>query len=260
MQLPLPETHLLIRGHWASLVSLRVVLPSRWCRTAGSLLRLRFVHQHAGASPWRASPVLRRLQMTVREAIKLGIEEEMRRDDTVCMIGEEVARYQGAYKVSKDLSDLFGEDRVTDTPITEMGFTGIGVGAAMAGLRPIVEYMTFNFSMQAIDQIVNSAAKQMYMSGGMGPVPIVFRGPNGASAGVAAQHSQCFGAWYSSVPGLKVVAPYSCEDAKGLIKVRWVTCAEVSGPPVPACAVTPLTLRAVCLHHAPLPSAGRHPR
>lgn len=157
-------------------------------------------------------------EMTVREAIKLGIEEEMRRDDTVCMIGEEVARYQGAYKVSKDLSDLFGEDRVTDTPITEMGFTGIGVGAAMAGLRPIVEYMTFNFSMQAIDQIVNSAAKQMYMSGGMGPVPIVFRGPNGASAGVAAQHSQCFGAWYSSVPGLKVVAPYSCEDAKGLIK------------------------------------------
>lgn len=158
-------------------------------------------------------------EMTVREAIKLGIEEEMRRDDTVVMIGEEVARYHGAYKVSKDLSELFGEQRVTDTPITEMGFTGIGVGAAMAGLRPIVEFMTFNFSMQAIDQIVNSAAKQLYMSGGDVPqVPIVFRGPNGASAGVGAQHSQCFGAWYSSVPGLKVVAPYSCEDAKGLIK------------------------------------------
>ena len=132
--------------------------------------------------------------------------------------GEEVAQYQGAYKITKGLYQKYGDKRVVDTPITEMGFTGIATGAAYQGLRPIVEFMTFNFSMQAIDQIVNSAAKQYYMSGGNITVPIVFRGPNGAAAGTAAQHSQCFAAWYSSVPGLKVVAPWSAEDAKGLMK------------------------------------------
>lgn len=132
--------------------------------------------------------------------------------------GEEVAQYEGAYKITKGLYQKYGDKRVIDTPITEMGFTGIATGAAYQGLRPIVEFMTFNFSMQAIDQIVNSAAKQYYMSGGNITVPIVFRGPNGAAAGTAAQHSQCFAAWYSSVPGLKVVAPWSAEDAKGLMK------------------------------------------
>lgn len=132
--------------------------------------------------------------------------------------GEEVAQYEGAYKITKGLYQKYGDKRVVDTPITEMGFTGIATGAAYQGLRPIVEFMTFNFSMQAIDQIVNSAAKQYYMSGGNITVPIVFRGPNGAAAGTAAQHSQCFAAWYSSVPGLKVVAPWSSEDAKGLMK------------------------------------------
>lgn len=134
------------------------------------------------------------------------------------LLGEEVAQYQGAYKITKGLYQKYGDKRVVDTPITEMGFTGIATGAAYQGLRPIVEFMTFNFSMQAIDQIVNSAAKQYYMSGGNITVPIVFRGPNGAAAGTAAQHSQCFAAWYSSVPGLKVVAPWSAEDAKGLMK------------------------------------------
>jgi pyruvate dehydrogenase E1 component beta subunit len=133
-------------------------------------------------------------------------------------VGEEVAQYEGAYKITKGLYQKYGDKRVVDTPITEMGFTGIATGAAYQGLRPIVEFMTFNFSMQAIDQIVNSAAKQYYMSGGNITVPIVFRGPNGAAAGTAAQHSQCFAAWYSSVPGLKVVAPWSSEDAKGLMK------------------------------------------
>lgn len=134
------------------------------------------------------------------------------------IVGEEVAQYQGAYKVSKGLFQKYGAKRVVDTPITEMGFAGLACGAAYQGLRPIVEFMTFNFSMQAIDHVVNSAAKQFYMTGGDISVPIVFRGPNGAAAGVAAQHSQCFAAWYSSVPGLKVVAPWSSEDAKGLIK------------------------------------------
>jgi len=146
------------------------------------------------------------------------MDEEMARDPTVFLIGEEVAAYQGAYKVSKGLFQKYGPDRVVDTPITEPGFAGLGVGAAMNGMRPIVEFMTFNFSMQAIDHVVNSAAKQLYMSAGDINVPIVFRGPNGAAAAVAAQHSQCFGAWYSSVPGLKVVSPYSSEDAKGLLK------------------------------------------
>lgn len=134
------------------------------------------------------------------------------------LVGEEVAQYQGAYKITKGLYQKYGDKRVIDTPITEMGFTGMATGAAYQGLRPIVEFMTFNFSMQAIDQVVNSAAKQYYMSGGNITVPIVFRGPNGAAAGTAAQHSQCFAAWYSSVPGLKVVAPWSSEDAKGLLK------------------------------------------
>lgn len=146
------------------------------------------------------------------------MDEEMTRDERVFLMGEEVALYNGAYKVSKGLYDKYGERRVIDMPITEYGFTGVAVGAALAGLRPICEFMTFNFSMQAIDHIVNSAAKTLYMSGGTITVPIVFRGPNGAAAGVAAQHSQCFAAWYGSVPGLKVVSPYSAADAKGLLK------------------------------------------
>ncbi|WP_300298141.1 pyruvate dehydrogenase complex E1 component subunit beta [Ferrovibrio sp.] len=156
--------------------------------------------------------------MTVREAIREGMSEEMRRDPKVYLMGEEVAQYQGAYKVSQGMLDEFGPDRVIDTPITEQGFAGIGIGAAFGGLRPIVEFMTFNFSMQAIDQIVNSAAKTLYMSGGQMGCPIVFRGPNGAAARVAAQHSQDYAAWYSHIPGLKVVAPYSAADFKGLIK------------------------------------------
>jgi pyruvate dehydrogenase E1 component beta subunit len=143
---------------------------------------------------------------------------EMRRDETVFLLGEEVAQYQGAYKVSQGLLEEFGERRVIDTPISEYGFTGMAVGAAMAGLRPIVEFMTFNFSMQAIDHIVNSAAKTRYMSGGQMSCPIVFRGPNGAAARVAAQHSQCFASWYAHVPGLKVLAPWSSADAKGLLR------------------------------------------
>ena len=148
----------------------------------------------------------------------MGIDEEMARDEKVFVMGEEVAQYQGAYKVTKGLYQKYGEKRVIDTPITEMGFAGIATGAAYQGLRPVCEFMTWNFSMQAIDHIVNSAAKQYYMTGGDMTVPIVFRGPNGAASGVSAQHSQCFAAWYSSVPGLKVIAPYSSEDAKGLIK------------------------------------------
>lgn len=158
------------------------------------------------------------VEVTVREAINQGIDEEMARDESVFVMGEEVAQYQGAYKVTKGLFQKYGGERVIDTPITEMGFTGLAIGAAYQNLRPVVEFMTFNFSMQAIDQIINSAAKQFYMSAGDCPVPIVFRGPNGASAGVAAQHSQCYAAWYSHCPGLKVLSPYSCEDAKGLIK------------------------------------------
>lgn len=142
----------------------------------------------------------------------------MKRDDKVFLMGEEVAQYDGAYKISKGLWAKFGGDRVIDTPITEMGFTGMAVGSAFAGLRPICEFMTWNFSMQAIDQVVNSAAKTYYMSGGSIEVPVVFRGPNGPAAAVAAQHSQCFAAWYGSVPGLKVVTPYDSEDARGLLK------------------------------------------
>ncbi|MGR3490891.1 MAG: pyruvate dehydrogenase complex E1 component subunit beta [Shimia sp.] len=155
---------------------------------------------------------------TVREALRDAMAEEMRRDDAVFLMGEEVAEYQGAYKVSQGLLDEFGARRVIDTPITEHGFAGIGVGAAFGGLRPIVEFMTFNFAMQAIDHIINSAAKTLYMSGGQMGAPMVFRGPNGAAARVAAQHSQDYAAWYSSIPGLKVVQPYSAMDAKGLLK------------------------------------------
>ncbi len=156
--------------------------------------------------------------MTVREALRDAIAEEMRRDDAVLLLGEEVAEYQGAYKVSQGLLQEFGPRRVIDTPITEQGFTGVGVGAAFAGLKPIVEFMTFNFAMQAIDQIVNSAGKTHYMSGGQMHCPIVFRGPNGIAARVAAQHSQCYASWYAHCPGLKVVAPYTGADHKGLLK------------------------------------------
>src|SRR6201999_3452787 len=156
--------------------------------------------------------------MTMREALRDAMAEEMRRDKDVFVMGEEVAEYQGAYKVTQGLLQEFGADRVIDTPITEHGFGGVGVGAAMTGLKPIVEFMTFNFAMQAIDQIINSAAKTLYMSGGQMGCSIVFRGPNGAAARVAAQHSQDYSAWYSQVPGLKVVAPYSAADYKGLLK------------------------------------------
>ncbi len=156
--------------------------------------------------------------MTVREALRDAMAEEMRGDDDVFIMGEEVAEYQGAYKITQGLLQEFGPRRVVDTPITEHGFAGVGVGAAFAGLKPIVEFMTFNFAMQAIDQIVNSAAKTLYMSGGQMGAPIVFRGPSGAAARVAAQHSQCYAAWYSHIPGLKVVMPYTAADAKGLLK------------------------------------------
>jgi len=158
------------------------------------------------------------VKTTIRDALRDAMAEEMRRDPTVFLMGEEVAQYQGAYKVSRGLLEEFGDKRVIDTPITEHGFAGAGVGAAMTGQKPIVEFMTWNFAMQAIDQIINSAAKTRYMSGGQMQVPIVFRGPNGAAARVAAQHSQDFSAWYANVPGLKVVAPYDAADAKGLLK------------------------------------------
>jgi pyruvate dehydrogenase E1 component beta subunit len=157
-------------------------------------------------------------KITVRDALRDAMAEEMRRDDRVFLMGEEVAQYQGAYKVSRELLQEFGDRRVIDTPITEHGFAGLGVGAAMAGLKPIVEFMTWNFAMQAIDQIINSAAKTLYMSGGQIKSSIVFRGPNGAASRVAAQHSQDYAAWYGNVPGLKVIAPYDAADAKGLLK------------------------------------------
>ncbi len=158
------------------------------------------------------------VKTTVRDALRDAMAEEMRRDEAVFLIGEEVAQYQGAYKVSRELLQEFGDRRVVDTPITEHGFAGLGVGAAMSGLKPIVEFMTFNFAMQAIDHIINSAAKTLYMSGGQIRAPIVFRGPNGAASRVGAQHSQDYSAWYAQVPGLKVVAPYDAADAKGLLK------------------------------------------
>jgi pyruvate dehydrogenase E1 component beta subunit len=158
------------------------------------------------------------VRTTVRDALRDAMAEEMRRDENVFLIGEEVAQYQGAYKVSRELLQEFGDKRVVDTPITEHGFAGLGVGAAMAGLKPIVEFMTFNFAMQAIDHIINSAAKTLYMSGGQIRADIVFRGPNGAASRVGAQHSQDYSAWYAQVPGLKVIAPYDAADAKGLLK------------------------------------------
>ncbi len=158
------------------------------------------------------------LNQTVREALRDAMAEEMRADDNVFLMGEEVGQYQGAYKVSQGLLDEFGERRVIDTPITEIGFAGLGVGAAYSGLKPIVEFMTFNFAMQAVDHIINSAAKTLYMSGGQMGCPIVFRGANGAASRVGAQHSQCYGSWYAHCPGLKVLAPWSAADAKGLLK------------------------------------------
>ncbi|WP_400087862.1 pyruvate dehydrogenase complex E1 component subunit beta [Yoonia sp. R78084] len=171
----------------------------------------------ADATPdWDADVEVK--QTTVREALRDAMAEEMRRDPDVFLMGEEVAEYQGAYKISQGLLDEFGAKRVIDTPITEHGFAGIGVGAAFGGLKPIVEFMTFNFAMQAIDHIINSAAKTLYMSGGQMGAPMVFRGPNGAAARVGAQHSQDYAAWYMQIPGLKVVMPYSAADAKGLMK------------------------------------------
>jgi pyruvate dehydrogenase E1 component beta subunit len=178
----------------------------------------------AAAAPPQAAPEpdvpagTEMVTMTVREALRDAMAEEMRRDGAVFVMGEEVAEYQGAYKVTQGLLQEFGPQRVVDTPITEHGFAGMGVGAALAGLKPIVEFMTFNFAMQAMDQIINSAAKTRYMSGGQMGSSIVFRGPNGAAARVAAQHSQDFSSWYSHIPGLKVVAPYTASDAKGLLK------------------------------------------
>jgi pyruvate dehydrogenase E1 component beta subunit len=172
--------------------------------------------QTDAAPDWPEGTTLK--QQTVREALRDGMSEEMRRDDTVFLLGEEVAEYQGAYKISQGMLDEFGPKRVIDTPITEHGFTGIATGAAFGGLRPIVEFMTFNFAMQAIDQIINSAAKTLYMSGGQMGAPMVFRGPNGAAARVGAQHSQDYAAWYMQVPGLKVAMPYSASDYKGLMK------------------------------------------
>src|SRR5579864_1251069 len=182
--------------------------------------------EHAAPAPPSAAAVsdpevpegTEMVTMTVREALRDAMAEEMRRDADVFLMGEEVAEYQGAYKVSQGLLQEFGPQRVIDTPITEHGFAGIGVGAAMTGLKPIVEFMTFNFAMQAIDHIINSAAKTLYMSGGQMNCPIVFRGPNGAAARVGAQHSQDYAAWYGHVPGLKVIAPYDAADAKGLLK------------------------------------------
>jgi pyruvate dehydrogenase E1 component beta subunit len=177
--------------------------------------------QVAPAEPSRepeVPPGTEMASLTVREALRDAMAEEMRRDPSVFVLGEEVGQYQGAYKVTQGLLDEFGPQRVVDTPITEYGFAGVGVGAAFAGLKPIVEFMTWNFAMQAIDHIINSAAKTLYMSGGKMHCPIVFRGPNGAAARVAAQHSQNFAAWYAHVPGLKVIAPYTAADAKGLLK------------------------------------------
>ncbi len=177
----------------------------------------------SGASPIPSAPAEpeysgETVSCTVREALRDAMAEEMRRDDGVYLMGEEVAEYQGAYKVSQGLLDEFGSKRVIDTPITEHGFTGVGVGAAFGGLRPIVEFMTFNFAMQAMDHIINSAAKTLYMAGGQMGCPIVFRGANGAASRVGAQHSQCYASWYAHIPGLKVVAPWSAVDAKGLLK------------------------------------------
>ncbi|KAI9660995.1 MAG: pyruvate dehydrogenase E1, beta subunit [Bathelium mastoideum] len=204
---------------------------SRLLRPASKLLNVSrsspIPFRPAISTPASAAPIIRRRQyatpsgskeMTVRDALNEAMAEEMEQNDKVFILGEEVAQYNGAYKVTKGLLDRFGEKRVIDSPITESGFAGLTVGAALAGLHPVCEFMTFNFAMQAIDQIINSAAKTHYMSGGIQPCNITFRGPNGFAAGVAAQHSQDYSAWYGSIPGLKVVSPYSSEDAKGLLK------------------------------------------
>lgn len=183
-----------------------------------SVIRSVSTRHAVGSSSRSISRGMATVDVPVRDAINMAIDEEMERDEGVFILGEEVAQYQGAYKVTKGLYQKYGDKRVIDTPITEMGFTGIAIGAALKDLKPIVEFMTFNFSMQAIDQVINSAAKQYYMSAGNLSCPIVFRGPNGHAAGTAAQHSQCFASWYSNCPGLKVVAPYSSEDCKGLMK------------------------------------------
>jgi pyruvate dehydrogenase E1 component beta subunit len=193
---------------------------------------------------------------TVREALRDAMAEEMRSTDEVFVMGEEVAEYQGAYKITQGLLDEFGPRRVIDTPITEHGFAGIGVGAAFGGLKPIVEFMTFNFAMQAIDHIINSAAKTLYMSGGQMGCPIVFRGPNGAAARVGAQHSQCYAAWYSSIPGLKVVMPYSAADAKGPAETRpSATQTRSSSLKTKSFMAAALTCR--CWMISPSPSARR---
>ena len=173
---------------------------------------------HATIAPMEKDWAGPTVTLTVREALRDAMAEEMRRDQAVFVMGEEVAEYQGAYKVTQGLLQEFGPKRVVDTPITEMGFAGLGVGAAFAGLKPVIEFMTWNFSMQAIDHVVNSAAKTLYMAGGQLGCPIVFRGPNGTASRVGAQHSQCYASWYAHVPGLKVIAPWSAADAKGLLK------------------------------------------
>ncbi|KAL8038025.1 hypothetical protein ABFX02_11G076400 [Erythranthe guttata] len=186
---------------------------------------LKNLRRAVGAIPFMRNPALASRsysvsvkQMMVREALNSALDEEMSADPTVFLMGEEVGEYQGAYKVTKGLLQKYGPERVVDTPITEAGFTGLGVGAAYYGLKPVIEFMTFNFAMQGVDHIINSAAKTNYMSSGNINVPIVFRGPNGPAAGVGAQHSQCYASWYGAIPGLKVVSPYSSEDARGLLK------------------------------------------
>lgn len=202
---------------------------AKTANAAASALRSHVPRSLAGAGQYQAlrmidgqarlaSSTAAKKTITVRDALNAGLAEELDRDDDVFIMGEEVAQYNGAYKVTRGLLDRFGERRIIDTPITEMGFTGLAIGSALHGLKPVLEFMTFNFAMQSIDHIINSAAKTYYMSGGKQPCNITFRGPNGAAAGVAAQHSQCYAAWYGSIPGLKVVSPYSAEDYKGLIK------------------------------------------
>lgn len=210
----------LISGNGEDVAKAPAALPPRRAEVQVPEAAVRAPPRPPAPSPPRAEPEYagQAATMTVREALRDAIAEEMRRDSGVFLIGEEVGEYQGAYKVSQGLLQEFGAKRVVDTPITEQGFAGLGVGAGFAGLRPIVEFMTFNFAMQAIDQIVNSAAKTRYMSGGQMSCPIVFRGPNGIAARVAAQHSQCYASWYAHCPGLKVVAPYTGADHKGLLK------------------------------------------
>ena len=211
---------LLEDGEDASALEGATAAPNAVLFAASTATEAAVVPAAATASPVVAEPEWSgaTVSLTVRDALRDAMAEEMRRDEKVFLMGEEVAEYQGAYKVSQGLLDEFGPRRVIDTPITEHGFAGIGAGAAMYGLKPVVEFMTFNFAMQAIDHIINSSGKTLYMSGGQIHNSIVFRGPNGAASRVAAQHSQCYGSWYAHVPGLKVVAPWSAADAKGLLK------------------------------------------